>query len=59
MSVNTLVLDIEGTVCPIMFVKETLFPYFLAKLPLVLELIVFPLGPSEDGNLKHRRNTIT
>lgn len=48
MSVNTLVLDIEGTVCPIMFVKETLFPYFLAKLPLVLELIVFPLGPSDD-----------
>ncbi|CAR28491.1 hypothetical protein ZYGR_0S01220 [Zygosaccharomyces rouxii] len=33
MSVSVYLLDIEGTVCPISFVKETLFPYFSAKLP--------------------------
>ncbi|SJM86075.1 probable Enolase-phosphatase E1 [Zygosaccharomyces bailii] len=33
MSVEAVILDIEGTVCPISFVKETLFPYFVAKVP--------------------------
>ncbi|CEP63102.1 putative acireductone synthase UTR4 LALA0_S07e02432g [Lachancea lanzarotensis] len=28
---SALLLDIEGTVCPISFVKETLFPYFLQQ----------------------------
>lgn len=46
---NTLVLDIEGTVCPITFVKEKLFPYFLAKLPALLEQIPFPLKASDDS----------
>ncbi|KAL2271700.1 hypothetical protein VTJ83DRAFT_1071 [Remersonia thermophila] len=30
-------LDIEGTVCPISFVKDVLFPYALSALPSVLE----------------------
>ncbi|KAK8200704.1 enolase-phosphatase E1 [Zalaria obscura] len=34
--VKTVVLDIEGTICPISFVKETLFPYALQALPSVL-----------------------
>ncbi|SCU87987.1 LAMI_0D08306g1_1 [Lachancea mirantina] len=32
MAISSIVLDIEGTVCPISFVKDTLFPYFLDKL---------------------------
>ncbi|SCV01997.1 LANO_0F14598g1_1 [Lachancea nothofagi CBS 11611] len=31
MAFSTVLLDIEGTVCPISFVKETLFPYFLQQ----------------------------
>lgn len=30
---KTFLLDIEGTVCPISFVKDSLFPYFVAQLP--------------------------
>ncbi|KAI0021998.1 HAD-like domain-containing protein [Xylariomycetidae sp. FL0641] len=36
-SVNVLLLDIEGTVCPISFVKDILFPYALKVLPKTLE----------------------
>lgn len=36
MSFETLLLDIEGTVCPISFVKEVLFPYFGRKVPFLL-----------------------
>jgi enolase-phosphatase E1 len=35
--ITTLLLDIEGTICPITFVKATLFPYFLEALPSHLE----------------------
>ncbi|KAK7887757.1 enolase-phosphatase E1 [Exophiala xenobiotica] len=34
--VKLILLDIEGTICPITFVKETLFPYALKALPDVL-----------------------
>lgn len=37
MNYSSLVLDIEGTVCPISFVKETLFPYFVAKVPEIVQ----------------------
>ncbi|KAG0130401.1 HAD-like domain-containing protein [Tuber indicum] len=30
---KAILIDIEGTICPITFVKETLFPYALAALP--------------------------
>jgi len=33
---KVVLLDIEGTVCPISFVKETLFPYAIQALPAVL-----------------------
>lgn len=33
MGIEAVLLDIEGTVCPISFVKETLFPYFEANIP--------------------------
>ncbi|KAJ4159303.1 uncharacterized protein LMH87_008210 [Akanthomyces muscarius] len=35
--VDVLLLDIEGTVCPISFVKDVLFPYALQALPGVLD----------------------
>ncbi|KAK5132352.1 hypothetical protein LTR08_009187 [Meristemomyces frigidus] len=34
--VQHILLDIEGTICPISFVKETLFPYAIEALPHVL-----------------------
>lgn len=34
---STYLLDIEGTVCPISFVKETLFPYFTKKVPQLVQ----------------------
>ncbi|KAA8573146.1 hypothetical protein EYC84_003661 [Monilinia fructicola] len=34
--VKVVLLDIEGTVCPISFVKDVLFPYALAALPEIL-----------------------
>ncbi|KAL1583058.1 hypothetical protein WHR41_08447 [Cladosporium halotolerans] len=34
--VKCVLLDIEGTICPISFVKETLFPYALRALPTIL-----------------------
>lgn len=33
MSFKAVLLDIEGTVCPIAFVKDVLFPYFSGKVP--------------------------
>ncbi|SCU86618.1 LAFA_0E01992g1_1 [Lachancea sp. 'fantastica'] len=44
MSFSALLLDIEGTVCPISFVKETLFPYFLQQ--------VDSLPHSEDAHIR-------
>ncbi|CAK9435449.1 uncharacterized protein LODBEIA_P01760 [Lodderomyces beijingensis] len=44
MAIDTVILDIEGTVCPITFVKDKLFPYFLDKLPSCLDAIQFPLS---------------
>ncbi|KAK6464271.1 Utr4 protein [Scheffersomyces coipomensis] len=44
MMVDTLVLDIEGTVCPITFVKDNLFPYFIEKFPTFITNIEFPLS---------------
>lgn len=48
-TVEVVVLDIEGTVCPISFVKDTLFPYFLDKIPSELSQLQFPLIPETDS----------
>lgn len=37
-SVKHVLLDIEGTICPISFVKDTLFPYALKALPNIVKL---------------------
>ncbi|KAF3988955.1 hypothetical protein FT663_03064 [Candidozyma haemuli var. vulneris] len=42
----TVILDIEGTVCPISFVKETLFPYFTNKVSDYLDTVSFPIDSS-------------
>lgn len=47
---DNVVLDIEGTVCPISFVKEELFPYFLKQLPEILNNYEFPLSKNDDSN---------
>lgn len=47
LTMTVLLLDIEGTVCPITFVKDVLFPYFLDQLPTVLSKQSFPLTGDE------------
>lgn len=47
--IEIVILDIEGTVCPISFVKTTLFPYFLEKLPLELSALTYPLKSITDS----------
>ncbi|CCF58206.1 hypothetical protein KAFR_0E00520 [Kazachstania africana CBS 2517] len=37
MGFDTLLLDIEGTVCPISFVKDVLFPHFAAEVPAIVQ----------------------
>lgn len=49
-SYSNVILDIEGTVCPISFVKDQLFPYFLKELPNYLSGYQFPLNPSKKSN---------
>lgn len=46
---SVVILDIEGTICPISFVKEELFPFFLSNLPAQLQSYQFPLT-SNDSN---------
>lgn len=41
-------LDIEGTVCPITFVKECMFPYFLRNYAAYLRELEFPLDPAQN-----------
>lgn len=46
---DKVILDIEGTVCPISFVHDQLFPYFVKRLPSYLSKFKYPL--SEDQNV--------
>lgn len=41
-------LDIEGTVCSITFVKDVLYPYFLESYSLYLDKIEFPLTKDDE-----------
>mgnify|MGYP004719365405 CR=1 FL=1 len=43
-TITTLILVIEGTVAPISFVKDVLFPYFLAKVPALTSSLEYPLN---------------
>lgn len=40
---STVIIDIEGTVCSISFVKDVLFPYFLRQIPALLDALHYPL----------------
>jgi enolase-phosphatase E1 len=40
---STVIIDIEGTVCSISFVKDKLFPYFLRRIPALLDALHYPL----------------
>ena len=41
------ILDIEGTVCPISFVKDELFPYFVKELPTIISKL-----DQQDGKIQ-------
>lgn len=47
-----LLLDIEGTVCPITFVKDVLFPYFLQQYSNYLEPLQFPIVKDQNDLAK-------
>lgn len=42
--IKAVILDIEGTVAPISFVKEILFPYFLNEIPSILSNLKYPIS---------------
>lgn len=42
--IKSMLFDIEGTVAPITFVKETLFPYFLKQIPTTLRTVEYPIA---------------
>lgn len=46
---SIVLLDIEGTVCPIDFVKKTLFPYFINNFPSYLGTIKFPINAANGA----------
>ncbi len=47
-TIKAVILDIEGTVAPISFVKETLFPYFLKEVPSVLSKLQYPIDSNSN-----------
>ncbi|KAG7821902.1 hypothetical protein KL942_000770 [Ogataea angusta] len=50
--VSNVILDIEGTICPISFVKDVLFPYFLRQLPALLDQYPYPLLEDPSDPIK-------
>jgi len=46
--ITAVILDIEGTVAPISFVKETLFPYFLKEIPSILSKLKYPIDSNSN-----------
>ncbi|CAH2351063.1 enolase-phosphatase E1 [[Candida] railenensis] len=47
-TMTAVIIDIEGTVCSISFVKDTLFPYFLREVPAKLESLDYPIKVSSS-----------
>lgn len=50
-SIEVVLLDIEGTVCPITFVKDSLFPYFIEKVPDYLSKLEYPLTSNSHDDV--------
>lgn len=50
-TIEVVVFDIEGTICPITFVKDTLFPYFLEQAPSYLSKLKYPLDSKSDDQI--------
>lgn len=44
---NYLLLDIEGTICSILFVRDVLYPYFMERFESIMDQLSFPLIPVE------------
>lgn len=51
--IRAVVLDIEGTVCPISFVKDVLYPYALTKAKQLLPETNFPIDKSQGELESH------
>lgn len=45
---SAVVLDIEGTICPITFVKNVLYPYFTERFPAIVNGLEFPLDSTSS-----------
>lgn len=58
--IQVVVLDIEGTICSILFVKDVLYPYFNHRFELILEQLEYPLveRPDEEANKLNVINNI-
>lgn len=49
--IKAVVLDIEGTVCPISFVKDVLFPYALEEMERLIPNLKFPINANTESEL--------
>ncbi|KAH3674710.1 hypothetical protein WICMUC_003126 [Wickerhamomyces mucosus] len=50
--INAIILDIEGTIAPITFVKDVLFPYFLKTVPKTLSQLKYPISSSSQDPIE-------
>lgn len=48
---EVVVFDIEGTICPITFVKDELFPYFLEQVGPYLSQLTYPLDAAANDEI--------
>ncbi|KAH3688700.1 hypothetical protein WICPIJ_000300 [Wickerhamomyces pijperi] len=51
-TIKAVILDIEGTVAPITFVKDVLFPYFLRAIPDTLSPLTYPIQSSSTNTIE-------
>lgn len=49
---KAVILDIEGTIAPITFVKDVLFPYFLRALPATLSPLAYPIQSTSTNPIE-------
>lgn len=48
---EVVIFDIEGTICPITFVKDELFPYFLQQIGHYLSQLTYPLDANSSDEI--------
>lgn len=56
MGVRAVVFDVEGTICPISFVKDVLYPYSTTKVRELVKTVQFPIEQQHEEQDEFRRH---